>query len=283
MLNNDETLGIPNYGPWYYEIKYNQNLIEEINKIHDFINNVINLDIFDGKKKSIQFINYGKTQLVFVLTVDDIKYTLLVNQPATVYGTGKKEFDNLSSLSEKHENVIKPLYYFNNDESELYVTPYVYQSRCIGVEIKEWGMWIPEPFYHFRKFSTNEKKVINKCMVALLIKFYDEDLCAGLSKCRLDGGDFMIEKGFEEYSFSDDNILKRMKLIACRDLVYMNLDDYIEKLKNELMGICPDDERLIMGKNIKCPLTQEEIEDGIKLGIELRNNKKIKKLNRTLD
>ena len=61
-------------------------------------------------------------------------------------------------------------------------------------------------------------------MVALLVKMYDEKTKSGLSECRLDGGDFMLEKGFEDENLSFDNILKRMKLIAARNLVQMNLD-----------------------------------------------------------
>ena len=136
-------------------------------------------------------------------------------------------------------------------------------------------MWIPEPRYHFREIDGNEKSTINSAMVALLVKIYDERTKSGLSECRLDGGDFMLEKGFEDENLSFDNILKRMKLIAARNLVQMNLDEYIEQLKKELSGdLSSDEKNIILGKRIKCPMTKEEIEKGIEVGMELRNKQK---------
>ena len=277
----DESLGIPNYGPWYYRLSDGQNITEEIIYIHNFIDNVVSMNQFaefKGKEMDIQFINYGKTQLVFVLTIDNSRqYTLLVNQPATEYGIGKREFDNLELLSNKFDEVIKPLYYFGNGKSELYVTPYMYKSRCIGVETSNWGVWIPEPQYHFRSFDLSDRKVINTCMVALMIKFYNSELEMGISKCRLDGGDFMLEKDFEKNPINVESILKKIKLIAARDLISMNLDDYIARLRLELSSKNVDD-NLIIGKTLRCPLSEDEIEDGIKLGLELRKKSKVKNI-----
>lgn len=35
---------------------------------------------------------------------------------------------------------------------------------------------------------------------------------------------------------------------------------------------------IILGKKIKCPMTDEEIEEGIKLGIELKNRENLKQI-----
>ena len=67
-------------------------------------------------------------------------------------------------------------------------------------------MWIPEPKYRFYNFKPQDKKVINASMVALLIKLYDCKEKRGLTEVRLDGGDFMIEKGFENYDINFENV-----------------------------------------------------------------------------
>lgn len=153
---------------------------------------------------------------------------------------------------------------------ELYITPYHYQSRCIGVESKDWGMWVPDPEYHFTEFSDNERNIINTSMVAMLVKLYDDKRKCGLSKVRLDGGDFMIEKGFEE-DFHLKNVLEKMRLIAARKLVPMEFDEYIDIMKHELSGqVSEYEDRFIIGKTLRCPMSIEEINKGIELGLKLR-------------
>ena len=283
MIKKEDPLGIPNYGIHYLKMPSEKNRIEdtleEFLEIHNFINQVASSNTvpeFQGKQKRLQFINYGCTQLVYVLTVDENRqYTFLVNQPATHFGTGKREFENLRILSKNNrDNVVAPLYYFadqNSTSRELYVTPYYYQSRCIGVADKEWGMWVPEPEYLFYDFKPQDRKVINASMVALLVKLYDDKGKRGLSEVRLDGGDFMLEKGFEDYDMNFENILKSMKLIAARKLEQIELDEYISSIRQELSGQVPDNQKMrIIGGKLKKPLELNEIEAGIKLGLILR-------------
>ena len=283
MIKKDDSLGIPNYGMHYLDMPDGKNSIEdtltEYLAIHDFINQVASSNTvpeFQGKQKRLQFINYGSTQLVYVLTIDESRqYTFLVNQPSAPSGVGKREFENLKMLSKSNkDNVITPLYYFTdkyNSSRELYVTPYYYQARCIGVEDKEWGLWIPEPEYLFHDFKSQDRKVINASMVALLIKLYDEKNKKGLSGIRLDGGDFMLEKGFEDYDLNFENVLKRMKLIAARSLVQIELDEYINIIRQELSGQVMNNQQMkVIGKALRKPIALDEIEDGIKLGIDLR-------------
>ena len=250
MINKNDSLGIPNYGPWYLETLPNQDKYEEFIKIYRYIiqaSNSNKIGEFQGKNKRLEFINYGRTQLVFVLTIDEKRqYTLLVNQPATTFGAGKEEFDNLRKLSkDNRQNVISPLYYLSDKDKELYVTPYHYQSRCIGVESKDWGMWIPEPNYHFENFTDEQKRIINSSMVALLVKLYDEKTKRGLSKCRLDGGDFMIEKGFENKEINHKNILENLNLIAARKLIPMEFEEYVNRIRQELSGQVASDKEKV--------------------------------------
>ena len=280
--NEKESLGIPNYGVWYIETKPNQNAREEMLKIHEFIKDILasnKVAEFQGKDRRVQFINYGRTQLVYVLTIDDNRqYTLLVTQPSANKGIGKKEFNNLNTLSKKSDLVIRPLYYFHGEESELYVTPYFYQSRCIGIETEDWGMWVPEPTYHFRKSSTQERRTINSAMVSALVSLYDDQRKLGLSECRLDGGDFMLEKGFESENLNIENILKRMKLIAARNMVEMSLEDYISQIRREILG--KEEENIILGKKLRCPMTEKEVDEGIQYGLQLRDKMKENQLDR---
>lgn len=291
MIKKEDSLGIPNYGMHYLEMPLERNSLQytlaEFEGIHNFINQVASSNTipeFQGKQKRLQFINYGSTQLVYVLTIDENRqYTFLVNQPVTPFGTGKREFENLRMLSRDNKNnVITPLYYFtdkNNSNRELYVTPYYYQARCVGIEDKEWGIWIPEPEYLFYDFKAQDRKIINASMIALLVKLYDDKREKGLSKVRLDGGDFMLEKGFEDMNINFENILKNMKLIAARELKTMEFDEYISRIRQELSGkITENQEMRIIGEKLKRPIELDEIEDGIKLGLNLREKEKAEQL-----
>ena len=273
MININDSLGIPNYGPEYFEVSQEQDIIQEVIKTHDFILTTVSdikIPEFEGEK-TLQFINYGKTQLVYVLTINkNRQYTLLVNQPKTKFGTGKKEYDNLLQLHNKNKGVIKPLCYCEDGEKELYVTPYYYQARCIGIDEDEWGMWIPEPEYHFKNFTEMERQIINSSMVGMLIELYDDKRKLGLSECRLDGGDFMLEKGFENLELTNEKILKKMKLIAARNRIPIKFNDYIERIRKELSGK-EDDNYIILGKRLKNPMSTKEIERGIQIGIENKN------------
>jgi hypothetical protein len=270
-MNNDQPLGLPNYGPWYVNVSSEQNANIELLKINQFIKQILN-SIFPDIIKC-EFINYGNTQLVYVATISNYKqFTLLVTQPAISTGIGKIEFDNLQKLSSKHSNVINPICYFKSDiyNKELYITPYYFQSRCIGVETTKWGMWVPEPDYYFTNFTIQDKNIINSSMIALLIKLYDEELKQGIVETSLDGGDFMLEKSFEQSSITYENILKKMKLIAARRLLNIELNDYINLIRLELSGKSLKNK--LAGQELRQVFDESEIEDGIALGLKLREN-----------
>lgn len=106
-------------------------------------------------------------------------------------------------------------------------------------------------------------------MVSALVSLYNDDRKLGLSECRLDGGDFMLEKGFESENLDIENILKNMKLIAARNMIEMSLEEYISQMRRELLG-----------KRIKCAITEKEVEEGIQNGLELRDKSKRNQLDR---
>ena len=287
---NDEKLGIPSSGIEYMRVPQNKEgwkeRINEFFEIKDFLLQVVNsneLQEFQGKNKKIQFINYGDTQLVYVLTVGERKYTLLVGQPAVEFGTVKREYENLRTLGRNNnENIVVPIHYFKDKKSEreLYVTPYLYQARCIGVEDKNWGIWVPEPEYHFQEFSPENKGVINSSMIAILIKYFDDKRNLGIGNCRLSGGDFILEKDFEDEKITYENIMKKMKLIAARELLPMTLEEYINRIKEEFFRITyykneeEKDKTILINQKGRASMTIEEINAGIELGCELRKREK---------
>ena len=54
-------------------------------------------------------------------------------------------------------------------------------------------IWIPEPKYHYKIFT--EEELIRKCMIAMMIKFYDERNKCVIGGYSLDGDDFILKKG----------------------------------------------------------------------------------------
>ena len=81
----------------------------------------------------------------------------------------------------------------------------------------------------------------------------------------------MLLKGFENDEINEENIIKRLIMISARKLITIELNEYIEKMKIELKnGIKDGEEKIIIGKNLRCPFSEEEIEEGIKLGLKLR-------------
>lgn len=290
----NESLGIPGNGFEYIKMPSNElgvkgieARINEFMGITDFLKEVVfekGVPEFQGKNKTLRFINYGDTQLVYVLEVNDRSYTILLGQPASELGIVKRENDNLKRLAKtSSKNVVAPIHYFQSKDGkrELYVTPYIHQARCIASDDYDgWGVYVPEPDYHFRSFSEDERKVINSSMIALLVKMYDQKAKQGIASCKIGGGDFILEKGFEEDTLTHENILKKMKLIAARDMVSMSLEDYIDTLRSEFSKRTyykTEDQRdksILVNHKSRVPMTHEEIEKGIEIGLKLRENDK---------
>ena len=273
-------LGIDNYDEWYIRISQDQNKEKEFKKVNAFITSFCLYNSFpelQGFQVSLQFINYGDTQLVFVITIDNNKqYTLLVNQPKARLNQGYEEYTNLISFNKIHpEIIIKPIGYYvnpNDPHQELYITPYYYQARCVGVETPEkgWGEWIPEPKYHYRIYSEKEAKIIKKCMVAMIVKFYDEKNKLGIVEYSLDGDDFMLKKGYENEELNEENIIKNFVVIAARKVIKIEFEEYINRMRKELRNDFKENENIFVKKKLRAPFTEEEIEEGITYGMKLR-------------
>lgn len=286
---DNEPLGFSGSGYEYMRLLPEQKELDEFFEIRDFLREVAtseSIPELQNKKKKIQFINYGDTQLVYVLTVGDKKFTLLLGQPATEFGVVKKEYENLKILYRDNPDiVVAPIHYFSSRDNkrELYMTPYLYQARCIASDEEGWGVYVPEPDYHFRTFTQTERNIVNSSMIALLIKLFDTKNNLGLGSCKIGGGDFILEKEIENEDFTYENVLKRMKLIAARELVPMQLEEYINVIRKEFSKPTyyrkesERDKSIIINHKSRIAMTEKEIEKGIELGRELRKEKEIER------
>lgn len=270
--NIKEQLGIPDSDYSYHILNGNQSRKEEVSITRSFLS-----DISKEISSTIEFINYGDTELVYVIKRPNSTETLLVGQPSTRIGTVKLEHDNLRLLSTKHPSIIvTPTRYISNGKREAYITPYIKQARCIATYNDTYGAYIPEPYYRYEPYSESDQYLVSKIIVANLIRLYDYDNKLALAECKIGGGDFILEKEYDTEPHTEENTLNRMKLIAARKLIKIELKDYIELLRKELSKRTyyrtPEERNNSILVNIKnrVPMSNDAIEEGIKLGLSLR-------------
>lgn len=231
---------------------------------------------------SLNFINYGDMQLVYLATLSDSKKVAVsINQPHTPLGYVKKEFYNLERLVEIDKRfVVKPIKYFSMADlgHELYISEYFPDAMCVAhnnVKGNPHGMYNPLPSYHFENFSKNISSVINFNIIALLVNYYDAKRGRGLAKTQISGNDFILTRDFRK----DDirTIPHSLKLIAARGFVNASLKEYCNMLRHEfLIGTNRNDADVVSGKikinhKSKVPMTEKEIDIGIALGLTLRS------------
>ena len=268
-------IGIGNIQDMYINTNEIQDREYEYTKIIKFIQKYMekyakenNLNIEDLK---LEFINYGKTELVYVLEEPNgRRVTLLVKQPAIRLGDVYKEYENLLELKKKDKNVVAPIDYYEFGDQELYVTPYINQARCIA-SYGTWGMYVPEPYYRFEGFNKEAEKVVTISMIAKLVSLYNLEKEAGISKCKLGGGDFMLPKGWEKDSLTIENIFNKLYLIAARDKINCSLEEYLNIIRDEFRRstIGEKEENLKLNIRGRVPIKDEYIEKGIELGKKL--------------
>lgn len=280
MMNN---IGIGPLNYAYIEANNDQSKADEYVKIIEFLDKFKSYYASKNKLEindlNIKFINYGKTELVYVLTEKNgNRVTLLVKQPAVEFGKIKQETQNLLELQKKDKNVVAPIDYFQYEQQELYVTPYINQARCIA-SYSSWGMYIPEPYYRFEPFSDEQERIVNTCMIAKLISLYNFEEQSGIKSCKLGGGDFMLPKGWENETPSIQNTLENLYLIAAREKIYCTFEEYLSIIRKEFsrITIYENQENLIINLRGRVPMQIDEIEHGIELGISLIDDSKMSK------
>ena len=254
MNFSDMKLGIPTE----YEMSCIKNR-DNVSPSQEFFETSVFLrDFFDNsdfmkyrKNYDLKFINWGDTELVYALKNNEEMFALVVGQPTTPYGTVKKEYDNLKEFGKKNpQNIVTPIDYYFNDKlgKELFVAPYIYQARCISNVDGKWGMYVPEPEYHFQEFSKEESSKILPCIIARLVSLYDKENNIGIASCQTISGDFILDKKIDEEDFSITNILKYLKLISIRDTTSVSLQDYINIVKREFSNL-PQNSNIINSKS----------------------------------
>ena len=259
----------------YHKINRNQSLVQETKKSITFIKRILNE--LGLKECNVEFINYGDTELVYVIkNGNNIKSTLLLSQPWLEKDVLKKEYNNLLTLKNICPKlVISPTQYFEWNNREAYLTPYYYQARCIATDYN-YGVYIPEPYYRFESFSSEDSYLISKIIVASLIKLFDEKNNLGLASCKIGGGDFILEKGFDNLPHTETNAINNIHLTAARNLINIDLKEYIKLLRKELVQRTYynseeyRDKSILINLKNRAPMSIEAIEDGIDLGLKLR-------------
>lgn len=275
-----EPLGIGLINPYYIETNELQEKVYEYKKIDKFLNKYKSIYAEDNRlnvdELSVDFINYGKTELVYVLTEPTgKKVTVLTKQPAVEFGKVKQEADNLTQLNKVDENVVAPIDYYKFGDQELYVTPYINQARCVA-SFNQWGMYVPEPYYRFENFTREQEQVVNTCMIAKLVSLYDFNNQEGIANCKIGGGDFMLPKGWENETPTIENTLNNIYLIAAREKINCDFDEYLDIIRDEFSRetINEDQESLKINLRGRVAMDVNDIENGIELGkqiIEERN------------
>jgi len=259
-----------------------QDIREEYKKILNNIEHYV-INYAKGKGKEIkdfalEFINYGRTQLVYVLTdkTTGEKITILAKQPVVEYGKVKQEHDNLINLKRVDDCVVAPIDYYSENDQELYVTSYIQQARCVASE-RKWGMYVPEPFYRFDNFSQEQEEIVNTCMIAKLVSLYDFENNHGIGKCKLGGGDFMLPKGWEIQTPTIENTLNSLYLIAARELIECSFEEYLDIIRSEFSRstIEEDESQLQLNVRGRVPMNIKDIENGIELGKEIIAKRKM--------
>lgn len=278
--DDKENKGIVNMHYGYIETNSNQDKYTEYEKIENLLHKYI--ERFAKRNKTpisnleLTFINYGKTEIVYILKNNSNNYieTLLVKQPKEKFETVKKEYENLKLLAKKDQKVIDPIDYFCDKDQELYVTPYINQARCVA-SYNTWGMYVPEPYYRFVPFTKEQESIVNTCVIAKLISLYDLEKGTGISNCKLGGGDFMLEKGWENEELSISNTFNNLYLIAARSNIKCSLPTYLDIIRDEFSKatINEEEKNLLLNLRGRVPMDKDDIDLGIELGIKLLKNK----------
>lgn len=278
LYANLDNISIGNMSGFYIYTREDQNKLVEYTKICKFLEGYVERYATENGIKTsdldLQFINYGRTELVYVLTEKKTgkRTTLLAKQPVVEFGSVKAECDNLRALAQRDSMVVAPTHYYSKDGQELYATPYIHQARCVASDYK-WGMYIPEPIYRFENFTPKQESIVNTCMIAKLISLYDSDKQQGIGTCRLGGGDFMLPKDWERNPQPTINdTLQNLYLIAARTMVPCSLEQYENLIRDEFSRrtINEKDGSVTINHRGRVPMSPEDIESGIALGRALR-------------
>ncbi len=267
--------GIGMINPMYIEVNELQDKSYEYKKISKFLYKY--MSEYAGKKGinvselKLDFINYGKTELVYLMTEPNgERVTILTKQPAVEFGKVKQEAVYLTELNMVDKKVVAPIDYYKFGDQEMYVTPYINQARCVASD-GVWGMYVPEPYYRFESFTADQESVVNTCMIAKLVSLYDFEKGQGIASCKLGGGDFMLPKGWEKKDPTIANTLDNLYLIAAREKISCSFDEYQNIIRSEFsrQTINENQDELLLNHRGRVPMQMRDIESGLELGKQI--------------
>lgn len=275
-----KNISIGFFSPSYINVSEIQDENYEYKKIKKFLikylDNYSKTNNIPLENLRVEFINYGKTELVYVLNDknSEKQITLLVKQPGVEFGTLQKEANNLIDLSKKHDNIVYPIDYYKLSDQELYVTPYYYQARCVASS-GSWGIYIPEPYYRFESFTGDQEDIVTTCMIAKLVSLFDFNNNEGICSCKLGGGDFILLKQWENEELTIENTLNNLYLTAAREKFNCSFEEYLKIIRDEFARrtFTDNEENILVNHRGRVPIKSQNIEDGIKLAMSIINNK----------
>jgi len=249
---------------------------------HSIINQFFNSDSTFDESFNISFLNYGNTELVYLLTFpDNSKYIALINQPQTDKEVVLKEYENLKRLFNiDPRHVIETHGFFETEKNSLYITSYLEDALCIAnfpIHDKKLGIYVPTPVYHFDEFDDVTSRYVNVARIAHLVNFYDDTAGLGLANVEISGSDFMLAK---DTDLADPNsILYNMKLLGARNTINVSFDEYISLVRKEFRIATERYHPSVMDGSFKINshsrmcIDEKVIDAGIQVGLYLREHK----------
>lgn len=297
----DKGLVVSNFDKRYIKTKNRPNYIEKvvyqrvIKSVTEWIDEMF---LHTNKVADVKFVFCDDWQLVFHVDYGEKQYSLVMAQPDVPLGEMKTASDNLTKYAKvRKESVLVPLQFYNvispyYDEKkeightfwkEMYFLPSLEFANCIISQKEGFGMFVPEIYSAFEAFSEEESEVVCACMIAKLVSLYDDKTQSGIAACRLGGGDFVLDKAWDRNALSTENTLKCMRLVAARKEVKCSYEEYLSLIRHEFgqktfaKSEMEKDKSILLNHQAKCGVTSSAIEQGIKLGEELRLKNSAKK------
>jgi len=255
----------------FHKVRIDQETSVEAHRTEYFLNYIKSKGSqFISVNTDINLINYGDNELIYILDNGKgiNKYVLLVAQPI-FSNLIKEEYVNLIKLSKLCKNIVIPLEYIDCKDRKAFITPYISNARSISV-MNDFGSYIPELGNKFFEFSEDGRYVVNKVIIANLVKLYNEKEQKGLANVRIADGDFILDKKTDMIELTEKNILENMYLVSARKLINLDFKSYLRLIRKEFSKLVYFSEKNIINDKSRVNMTQDEIEDGIKLGLYLR-------------
>ncbi len=273
-------------GPLYYIRSEEQDIREAHSEIMFSFATALNenqngsiaqqIKIKDSDKLQISFMNYGNTELVYLLTINKQKYAILINQPQMNKTVIKNQFQNLHRLHNNDSRFIVNAHsFFENDRYAMYLTEYINNALCVGNEKPNiLGVWNPLPHYHFEEFNKETSDLVNISRIAHIVNLYDDVNQIGISKTQISGNDFMLT---QDTDFLDlQSIIENTRIIGARDSISVPFERYIKLLREEFqVATSRTDHDVLEGRikinhHSKMPISKDLIDEGIEQGYMLR-------------